>query len=178
MSCTQSSQASAWPSPASSAACDRNSSSGDISSSGSGSKLRAALTSSSRFSTRVSPFSPLSFLKKSMSPLAWITWSTCSCRSRPATSCAMRSIRFRNARTAFAERPASSSLAIAPAARHKEQLLARAYERMMSTVRAPIPRVGLLTMRSNDASSSRCEISRRYASASLISARSKNRRPP
>jgi hypothetical protein len=178
ISWTQSSHASACPSPASSAACDRNASSGDISSAGSASKLFAALTSSSRFSTRVSPRSPFSFLKNSISPLAWITWSAWSLSSSPAVSRAIRSTRFRNPRTAVAARPPSSSLAIAPAARHIEQLFARAYARIDSTVLAPMPRVGLLTTRSKELSSSRFETSRRYARASLISARSKKRKPP
>ena len=46
--------------------------------------------------------------------------------------------------TALAARPLRSSLAIAPAARHSGQAFARAYERIISTVRAPIPRVGLV----------------------------------
>ena len=57
--CTQSSQASAWPSPDSSAACARKDSSGGRSVA-SGAKPRAALTSSSRFSTRASPRSAFS----------------------------------------------------------------------------------------------------------------------
>ena len=41
-----------------------------------------------------------------------------------------------------------------------------------------MPRVGRFTTRSNEVSSARLETRRKYASASLISARSKKRRPP
>ncbi|MCY1313022.1 hypothetical protein D9M70_635050 [compost metagenome] len=63
ISCTLSSKASAWVSPASSEAWLRKACSGVRSSSGSSfSNARAALTSSSRFSTRAWPFSPFSSL--------------------------------------------------------------------------------------------------------------------
>ncbi len=54
----------------------------------------------------------------------------------------------------------------------------RARWRRRSSVRSPMPRGGVLTARSNAASSWRLATRRRYASASLISARSKKRRPP
>ena len=63
-------------------------------------------------------------------------------------------------------------------ARHRLTPEAFACTRTLSTVRAPIPRAGVFTTRSNDGSSSRFAIKRRYANASLISARSKKRNPP
>src|SRR5262245_50221442 len=73
----------------------------------------------------------------------------------------------------------SDSLAMhAAAASQSDEPAPFACSRMMSSDFAPMPRVGRFTTRSNEASSRRLESSRRYASASLISARSKNRRPP
>ncbi|MOA45976.1 hypothetical protein D3C78_1684360 [compost metagenome] len=62
ISWTLSSKASAWVSPDSSAVWSRKATSGGVSSSSAFSKARAALTSSSRFSTRAWPFSPFSSL--------------------------------------------------------------------------------------------------------------------
>src|SRR5688572_17542487 len=58
------------------------------------------------------------------------------------------------------------------------RLPSRASARRRSSVAPPMPRVGRLTTRSKAMSSSRDWVRRRYASASLISARSKKRRPP
>ena len=47
-----------------------------------------------------------------------------------------------------------------------------------SRVREPMPRAGKFTTRENEVSSCGLSIRRKYASACLISARSKNRKPP
>ena len=59
-----------------------------------------------------------------------------------------------------------------------EQLCSRASSPTCSTVRAPMPRGGLLMMRVRRRSSLGEEITLKYASTSLTSARSKKRVPP
>ena len=148
----------------------------------SGVKPRAALTSSSRFSTRafaaIAPF-PSCSARSGRCPAARdpparaAAGSLISCASRSMSAmkpCSGRASAFRpeRRRRCSAGRRASHSESPAPLA----------CSRIASRLFAPMPRVGRFTTRSKEASSRRLEIRRRYASASLISARSKNRRPP
>ena len=94
-------------------------------------------------------------------------------------SLASWSMSFRKPFTAASALGPSAPLATqCAAAVHNDVVAALAWSRITSSDLAPMPRVGRLTTRSNEASSARLEIRRRYASASLISARSKKRRPP
>src|SRR3989344_3735288 len=105
--------------------------------------------------------------------------STVSPSASPAVSPARRSISCRKTFSASRARAGSSVAAsIFRAASHREIFSPLARSRTVSTVLAPMPRVGRFTTRSKEASSWRLAMRRREASAALISARSKKSRPP
>ncbi len=120
-------------------------------------RLRAALTSSSRLSTRVWPFSPFSARWKGISPLCSITVWTIRCSGCSSTRRARVSISSMK-RVQRAGGAAGQQLFWPTAwcsARHSDSCWPRATSRRISTVFSPMPRVGRLTTRSSAASSSR-----------------------
>ena len=96
-----------------------------------------------------------------MSPDRSTATVTCCANVLSRVSAAMASISSRNPRTAPAARAGSPSSHKALAAVHWVCSVARARARILSSVVAPTPRVGTLTMRSKAVSSARLSISRR-----------------
>ena len=163
--CTQSSHASAWPSPDSSAACARNACQRRQLRIASGAKPRAALTSSSRFSTRASPRSAFSRLVVVDEARAL------EHRDRPARGAEPR----RLARQALDERDEAREPRRGPAgelgavgAERRRRRLPQRGARGCARARAAspgssrrCPRVGRFTTRSKEASSRRLAMRRR-----------------
>ena len=133
-------------------------------------KFSQAVTSSFKFSTRVSAFSPFSASYMAIRPLFLMTSSLRRPKENSSVSSSKFSIKSRNEPTALRARPASCfSLTIYFAACHKDSSRSRAAWRIISIVRLPMPRVGVLITRSIAASSSRLPRIRKYANASFIS---------
>ena len=121
-----------------------------------------AVTNSSKFSMRTSPFSPFSCLYISYRPDFLITKSVCSASAISVVSSSIALINSTKRSNAEAERPEScSSCKATCTACHKVIERLRVICRIVSKVRSPIPRGGVLTTRSNAASSWRLAIKRK-----------------
>ena len=121
-----------------------------------------AVTNSSKFSMRTSPFSPFSCLYISYRPDFLITKSVCSESGISEVSSSMALISSTKRSRADAGRPEScSSFNATCTACQRVMERVRVIWRIVSKVRSPIPRGGVLTTRSNAASSWRLAIKRR-----------------
>ena len=171
--CTQSSPSKPWPSPDSSTACVRKLCSGG--SSPSGSKPRAALTSSEFLDPCLAAVGFLFLVVRQQTARVDHVIDLLVQRESRDRACE-DSMSARKPASAVAARPLA---ALAETAASQSELPpARAASRSASIVREPMPRAGKFTTRANAVSSFRFAIRRRYASACLTSWRSKNRNPP
>ena len=123
---------------------------------------RVAVTNSSKFSIRTSPFSPFSCLYISYKPEYLITKSVCAKSGISAVSSCSELINSWKRNNAVEARPANIFSCVATCtACHKVIWRSRVKLRNISKVRSPMPRVGVLITRSKAASSWRLLIKRR-----------------